>query len=103
MRLKFHGAQICIDTCGNRTSLVKGKFVDDLRPMQEQADQQDSSRRFFEYVLRLPPEGWQAKASAWVSGYPFDCSPLRFDVSAATSASGAHHPCVFPEGTNHEP
>jgi hypothetical protein len=28
---------------------------------------------------------------------------LRLDVSAATSASGVHHPRVFPEGTNHKP
>ena len=46
MRLKFHGAQICFDTCGIPTSLVLGKFVDDLLPMQQQADQQESSRRF---------------------------------------------------------
>jgi hypothetical protein len=46
MRLKFHGGQICFDTCGIPTSLMQGKFVDDLRPMQEQADQQESSRRF---------------------------------------------------------
>jgi hypothetical protein len=46
MRLKFRGAQICFDTCGIPTSLLQGKFVDDLRAMQEQADQPESSRRF---------------------------------------------------------
>jgi hypothetical protein len=46
MRLKFHGAQICFDTCGIPTPLVQSNFVNNLRPMQEQADQHESSRRF---------------------------------------------------------
>ena len=28
---------------------------------------------------------------------------FAFDASAPTSAAGVNHPCVFPEGTNHEP
>jgi hypothetical protein len=39
-----------------------------------------------------------------IVGAAMPLTVLRFALhpSAATSAAGVRHPCVFPEGTNHE-
>jgi hypothetical protein len=60
--VKSHASEITrradlFDTCGIPTSLVQGKFADDLRPMQEEVDQQESSRRFSsKYSGRIPTQ-----------------------------------------------